>query len=262
MKISVIVPSNDKRRMNSFIRRFDKMKTFKNKVTLVIVCNGGLKSSDLIVKPYIHTVDSNECNDTDKAIIPFAKLRGLGMKSVKADWFLFLDDDHEFDDNANKNLLHSIEFLKTHKDCGVLQLEKDNKEKIGFYIKKNAHIWTSRGCFIKNIDFDYDKFDKLVGACEELLFAYTVLYEGFIPYCIWNSGISRNSPVENSKLGKRHKEFNDISYLEKTLDDNIIGYIRELYGDKDWQFYGKLSNLTYPNDLRQRIKSRLSNIII
>jgi len=260
MKISVIVPSNSLCRIETFVEEFDKLLLFKKMVTLIIVCNGELKTKNVPKRKYIKCIQFNK-KIKENDIVPFVELRGVGMKERSADWFLFLDDDHTFDDNADTTLIKSLKFISHHNECGILQLEKQNKEKDGFYIKENAHIWSSRGLFIRNIGFDYNKLSKLKGACEDLLFAYIVLYESYLPYNYYNSGIHRNSPLEKGKYGKRTKEFTDISYQENTLDKNVIGYIRNLYFDYNWKFYGHLQYLEYPNFLKERIKSRLSHMI-
>lgn len=253
MNVSVIVPSNDKNRINDFIKSYAKLKNFMKISKLIIIGNGDLKEEDIKVRDWITYIQYKKSFD----IIPFAELRGIGMNYYKdADFFLFLDDDHRFNEKTDDFLIQCNSFLLSHDDCGVLQLEKNNTSKNGFYIKRNAHIWTSRGLFIRNLGFDYNKFYTLKGACEDLLYGFEALNHSYLPYAIWNSGITRNGTKNN-----RHKELNDKSYSEKLLDNNIIGYIRNKYNDPKWKFYGNLHMLNYPKFLKILMKSRLSNLI-
>jgi len=248
MKISIIVPTNNIIMINNFINYYNTLKNFKKISELIIIGNKEVKKIDG-VKFIRYEKNFN--------IVPFAELRGIGMEASKdSDFFLFLDDDHTFNIKADKFLMNCYNFLNKHNECGLLQLEKINKEKDGFYIKRNAHIWTSRGLFIKNIGLNYSKYYNLTGACEDLLYGYETLNESYIPYEIYNSPISRGCDKPNN-----YKQFNDPSYNEKILDKNIIGFIRDKYNDEDWKFYGALRHLKYPISLRKLIKSRLSNLI-
>lgn len=254
MNVSVIVPSNDKNRINDFIKSYAKLKNFMKISKLIIIGNGDLKEEDIKVRDWITYIQYKKSFD----IIPFAELRGIGMNYYKdADFFLFLDDDHRFNEKSDDFLIQCNSFLLSHDDCGVLQLEKNNTSKNGFYIKRNAHIWTDRGLFIKNTrKFDYELLYKFIGACEDLLYAYEVLNQSYLPYEIYNSPIKRGCNLPNN-----HKELNDKSYNKELLDDNIIGYIRQKYNQPKWKFYGSLRSLSYPFHLRNLIKSRLTNLI-
>jgi len=258
VKVSIILPSNNKEKTEQFIKQFNSLRFFRGFVDIVIIGNGQFKESPkgLWNKDCFIKIDEDY---TDK-IIPFAKLRGLGMAYSSSDWFLFLDDDHFFEEKDKREveeiLMKSLVFLDNHLDCGVLQLHKKSDKKSSFYIKKNAHIWTDRGLFIKRINFDYKKLSKLKGACEDLLYAYEVLNTGLLPYCLYNCKIKRGCNLPND-----YKENNNESYKEKLLDENIIGYIRKKYGQDNWGFYGNLKYLGYPNFLRQMIKKQLTNLI-
>ena len=252
MHVSVIVPSNNIKRINEFINSYDNLVNFSDFAELIIIGNGELKEEHIPILPNVSFIRY----DKEFDIVPFTELRGIGMKESKSDFFLFLDDDHRFKPSSDIFLIECLNFLINHNECGVLQLEKDHPTRSGFYIKRNAHIWTSRGLFIKNIGFNYNELFKLKGACEDLLYGFEVLNQMFLPYCIWNSGIRRNSKVPNN-----HKELHDKSYNESLLNKNIIGYIRKKYNDFNWKFYGNLRQLKYPNSLKTSIKSRLTNLI-
>ena len=253
MKVSVIVPTNNIKRITKFINSYSKLENFKQKVKLIIIGNGEVVKSTIQKDSFITFIRY----DKSFNIIPFVELRGIGMNKVYADFFLFLDDDHIFKKGADNFLIECLNFLKNHNECGVLQLKKKNEEKYGFYPKRNAHIWTDRGLFIRRINqFDYKEYYKLIGACEDLLYSYEVLSQSYIPYIIHNTPIDRGCTLSNN-----HKELNHPSYNKKLLDDNIIGYIRKKYNQKDWKFYGSLTNLTYPIHLKNLIKSRLANLI-
>lgn len=255
MNITIIVPSNNSERINKFIESYNKLKMFKAMSELVIIGNGELnvgQIKDLHDIYFLRYMDHFE-------IIPFARLRGIGMEeNPNADFYLFLDDDHSFNEDSDRYLIECINFLISHKECGILQLEKKNALKSGFHIKRNAHVWTSRGLFIRNIGnkFDYEELSKLVGAGEDLLYGYEVLNQSYIPYERFNSPITRGCNLPNN-----YKELNDKSYSEELLDENIIGYIRKKYNQSDWKFYGNLHCLNYPGHLRNLIRSRLSNLI-
>ncbi len=251
MKVSLIIPTNSIERINNFIDSYEKLNRFKDSCQLVIVGNGEVVENKVnLQENYIF----KRCEDKFN-IVPFAKLRMIGMINSDCDFYMFLDDDHIFKEGSDDSLVRCLSFLSTHKDCGILQLQKSNKEKFGFYIKKNAHIWTSRGLFIRNIH-QKENFDHLIGAGEDLLYSYEVLSKGYIPYEKYNSKIERGCNLPND-----FKEKNDKSYNKKILDDNIIGYIRKKYSHPKWEFYGSLGNLGYPNLLRILIKNKLKNLI-
>jgi len=251
MKISVIVPTNNIKRINEFIDRYNKLINFKYLANLIIIGNGEVEN--IQTSQNIHFIRYEQ----DFDIIPFVELRGIGMNHIDCDFFLFLDDDHIFNESADIFLIKCIKFLKFHNECGILQLRKHKFNRSNFYVKRNAHIWTDRGLFIRNTkNLNYAKLFKLKGACEDLLYAYEILNESYIPYEIYNTPIERGC-----SLPKNHKEKHNPSYNEKILDDNIIGYIRDKYNHSKWKFYGNLKSLGYPFHLRNLIKSRLSNLI-
>ena len=252
MKISVIVPTNSIKRINEFINEYDNLNNFYSFANLIIIGNGEVEEENIPILPKVHFIRYEKVFN----IIPFTELRGIGMETVNPDFFLFLDDDHRFNENSDIFLVRCINFLQSHKECGVLQLRKRNIEKNSFYVKRNAHIWTDRGLFIRNINFEYKKLYQLIGACEDLLYSYEVLNKSYIPYEVYNAPIERGCTLPNN-----YKELNDKSYNEKVLDENIIGYIREKYNEQDWKFYGNLKYLSYPFHLKNLIKSRLSNLI-
>lgn len=243
MKIDIIVPSNNIEMINKFLKSLSRLGLDSDIYKIVIIGNGELYQKNI---EYNNSLSIRFIRfEKEFDIIPFAELRGIGMIDSDCDFFLFLDDDHIFNINAKDTLNNSIEFLSNNQSIGILQLEKDNEEKDSFHFKYNAHIWTSRGLFIRNISFNYEEIFKLKGACEDLVYSYEVLSQGYLPYSRYNSGIERGC-----KLPNNYKELNNPSYNEKLLDDNCIGYIRNKYNDTNWKFYGSLSNLSYPNKLK------------
>jgi len=260
VSVSVIVPSNNKNMILEFLDSYTKnLSQFKNISQVIVIGNGELKDlpKKYINKNYIKFIRYDKKFD----IVPFVELRGKGMELFPSDFFLFLDDDHRFSKESDKVLVDSNKFMATHEECGIIQLEKHESTKFGFYIKKYAHIWTSRGLFIRNIGFDYKTLYELKGACEDLLFGYEIINQCYIPYCYYNSGITRGNDRDKS-TPNNYKQYNDKSYNEKILDKNVIGYIRNKYCDNKWIFYGNLRKLQYPSSLRSLIKSRLGNEII
>jgi len=254
MKVSIIIPTNNVKKINKLINSYSTLLKFKKISELIVIGNGEVYEKDIKNKKEIKFIRFEEEFD----IIPFVELRGVGIEQSIGENLLFLDDDHCFMKGSDSFLIDCVDFLDKHNECGVLELKKKNVAKKGFYIKRNAHIWTDRGLFMRNIFVkdEIKSFYKYVGACEDLIYSYEVLNNSYIPYEIHNSPISRKSEVSN-----RYKEFNHPSYSKELLNLNVIGFIKYKYNDKDWKFYGSLNSLEYPRHLKNLIKSRLSNLI-
>lgn len=253
MNVDIIVPSNNVDNINKFIKSYMSLNLATRKNFRLKVVLNNIKDDRRIY--CINEVDWIWYND-EFDIVPFLALRWKAMEDSDADFFLFLDDDHTFEEGSDRLLNNCLNFLHNHKECGLLQLEKANILK-GFHVKKNAHVWTSRGLFIKNIGFNFGNFLNLVGAGEDLFVGYTALVKGYIPYCHYNSTIKRNPPYTDN----RYQELNNPSYSEDLLDKNIVGFIRQIYDDPDWRFYGSLENLKYPNKLKEIIQKTLTELI-
>ena len=160
-----------------------KMEDFNKICEIIIIGNGPF--SNCTTLPIKYSNVKFTYYEWSGNIVPFAALRGKGIKKAKGKWLLFLDDDHIFRKEADLFLINQVlPFLRDTYNCGLLQLEKMNEEKSGVYKKENAHVWTSRGLLIKNIGFPIKKYNDLLGAGEDLLYGYHTLSEGYKPYCI------------------------------------------------------------------------------
>ena len=85
---------------------------------------------------------------------------------------------------------------------------------------------------------------------------------GFKIFISYSTADSKRFQVEKFATDlQAYSNIDEVLIWEKDSNDNIIGYIRKKYNQKDWKFYGSLTNLTYPIHLKNLIKSRLANLI-
>lgn len=255
MKISVIVPSNNASEINGFLRSFDTLNNFKNLCEVIIIGNGDVHYDSILGGHSVHYSVKRIDEDYTNKLIPFAKLRGEGMKESNADFFLFLDDDNRFNAGSENFYLNCINFLNNNPNCHILQADRKKVGKSGMHIKKDGFFWTGYGLFLKNINLDFKSIFNLYGACEDLLYSYEILDKGGIPYIAYGNPTTRDISLPND-----HKQHNNISYSKDTLESNIIGYIKEKF-DKDgsWDFYSNIKNLEFPSILKEKIENRIKN---
>lgn len=255
MKIDVIVPTNNSQEINSFISSFDKLTEFKKYCTLRIIGNGHVYYDSILGG---HSVDYNLIrvdNNYYKKLVPFAALRYAAMAQSNADFFLFFDDDHRFHQDSDRFLMDCMELLELRSHISVLCTNKPKDYHYGFSIKRDGFIWTNKGLFIKNImnQLDYGVHSCLLGAGEDLLISYMVLEKEGLPYEYYNSDITRKE--------KRHvdgKVIENISYSKEVMENNIIGYIKKYFDDKDWTHDSYNFINSYPNRLKKILEKRLN----
>jgi len=93
-----------------------------------------------------------------------------------------------------------------------------------------------------------------MGAGVDLLFAYLALEKEGIPYIMYGSPITRKE--------KRWKDgellYEDPSYSKQTMDNNIIGYLRDRYDEtEDWVHQSDSFKTRFPNKLKRIIDERI-----
>jgi len=252
MKIAIIIPTNNLKEINGFIKSFSQLSSFKKFCELVIIGNGNVNKSKINYTNNlsIRFIRINE-DYTDK-IIPFAKLRGEGMRKSNADYFLFMDDDNRFLKSCDSYFVNCVQFLQDNPLCSILQADKTRDKKYGAYYKSDGFYWTGYGLFLKNIIRDYNQLLDFKGCCEETLFAYETLNLDGLSYTMYGNPTWRDT----SKHPKWNEE-NNNSYSEEVIQNNIQGYIQEKYCDSNWRYYQNIPNTSLPNLLQEKINKRI-----
>jgi len=235
MKIDVIVPTNNIKEINCFIKSFSSLKEFKKLCRIVIVGNGSVVKKDIVFNNSlnIHFINTMISVKQNEEMVPFLELRALGMIDSNSDFFLLMDSDHTFPDGSDSFLMNCIEKLKDKQlDISVLCTDRIRDGKDGLY-KKDGYIWSNRGLFIENLFDKYFLSDiidiEILGASEDLLLSYYVLEQKGNPYIIHGSPVKR---VEKRHVNGIVKY--DKSYDEKNMYMNCLGYIRSRYNDSSW----------------------------
>jgi len=259
MEISVIVPSNSAERTNEFLKSFHTMKEFNKHCKIIIVANNEFNTNNIINTSENYNVRIIYKNEFHKdGIVPFLSYRWNGIKENPFfDYCLFLDDDHKFSKESDRYFMNCITLLNELKDCSVLCTDRNRDGKNGVELKEDGFIWTNRGLFIKNI-FNKIKPDlSLLGAGEDLLLSYLVLSIEGLPYIYYGSEVTR--------VEKRYKNGiqvkNDMSYSKETMNNNIIGFIRNEFNDKDWIHENRNNHVFYPKKLQNKINERVNENI-
>lgn len=246
MKISVIIPSNNKKRCKEFVESFMSMENFSSNCEIIIIGNGSFTECTMLAIKYHVTFIYD---DWKGDIIPFAKLRGLGMKIAKGDYFLFLDDDNRFPDGCDEYYSKTLCLLK---DINCTTLQADRKRSYsGLSIQESGFFWTGYALFIKNNFKITDKMLSFIGCCEETLYSYEALNQDGLPFIFYGNPTYR----DKTKPSKWNEENNE-SYSEEVIQENIQGYIQEKYQDKKWRYYNNIPNGDFPKTLKQKIEER------
>lgn len=256
MKIDVIIPSNNIDEINGFIKSFNKMKSFKKYCQLVIIGNGDLHRKHINYVNNLPIKFIRLDKDYSGEIIPFAKLRGLGMKDSSSDFFLFMDDDNRFTIECDSYFTSCVSFIIANPLCSVIQAERERDGPKGIIMKLDGFYWTGYGLFLKNIIKEYDHLLDFKGCCEETLYVYETLYNDGLPYIFYG-----NPTTRDKSLDPKWNENNNPSYSEEIIQDNIQGYIQDKYEDSNWRYYNNIPNNNMPNLLQQKINERISNEI-
>jgi len=258
MKIDVIVPSNNIKELNGFISSFDTLTEFKKHANLIIIGNGKVYYDGILGGHNANYDLIRDNNDYSNSIVPFAKLRNLGMKNSRSDFFLFLDDDHRFEKGSDEYLIKCINILKDKdKNISILSTDRFRNEPKEYQLKlkMDGFIWTNRGLFIKNLINEYN-FDELIGSGEDLLFSYCVLEKDGFPYELNGSPITRKEKnFINGKLVLKK------SYSIEVLEENIIGFIKIKFKDNEWNWVDSYNRkpIEYPNKLNKIISKRIED---
>ena len=257
MKIDIIVPTNNILEINSFILSLDKMEKFKKHITLKIIGNGNVYHNYI---SKLHSVNYDFIrvdNNYKETIVPFAALRSCGMDKSDCDYFLLLDDDHRFNKNSDDFLIRCIKILEETKDCSILCTDKNKNGNTGLKLKIDGFIWTNKGLFLKNIfnQLSFGIHSLLLGAGEDLLFAYMILEKEGLPYTLYGSDITRTEKRYKNGI----KVIDNLSYSEKIMKDNIIGYLRNYFNDKEWVHQSNYFVTTFPKDLKQILNKRINS---
>lgn len=252
MKIAVIVPTNNIKQINGFIKSFSQLNFFSKSCELVIIGNGNVYKKDINYTNYLSIRFIRIDEDYSNKLVSFARLRGSGMKNSTADYFLFMDDDNRFPKECDSYFMGCIQFLKDYAFCSVLQADRKRNNQYGFHYKKDGFYWTGYGLFIRNIIKDYSKLLDFNGCCEETLFAYETLNIDGLAYTMYGNPTYRDTsnPV-------KHNEENNPSYSEEVIQNNIQGYIQEKYCDSKWSYYKDIPNTSLPNLLQEKINKRM-----
>lgn len=255
MQIDIIVPTNNLKEINQFIFSLDKLTEFKKHCTLKIIGNGNVYYDSILGGHSVNYDFIRVDENYEGKPIPFAALRYSAMTNSNCDFFLFLDDDHRFNECSDFFLIDCLNILNSKKDCSILYTDKD-KDNNWLDIKRDGFIWTNKGLFIKNIihKLDYGIHSTLLGAGEDLLISYMVLEQEGLPYQYCKSNIIRKE--------KRYidgKVIDNISYSKEVMEDNIIGYIKRYFNDKDWTHDSYNFSNSYPNRLKQILEERINS---
>jgi len=250
MKIDVIVPSNNIKELNGFISSFDTLSEFKKHANLIIIGNGEVYYNEIEGGHSVNYDCIRDDNDYSNSIVPFVKLNGLGMVSSNCDFFLQLDDDHRFPEGSDDFLLKCIKVLENN-NCSVLCTDRERNGNKGLFHKRDGYIWSNRGLFIKNVlsKKEIEKHYNLLGAGVDLFFSYLVLEKTGFPYELFGSPITRKE-----KRYINNKKIYDVSYDDKTLYENILGFIINRYNDKKWKHQ---PNNNYPIKLQHIMYERM-----
>jgi len=252
MKIDVIIPTNNIKEINGFINSFNTMINFKKYCTLVIIGNGKVIKKS--IKNTSNVKFIRDDNNYSNQLVPFAKLRGIGMKNSIANWFLFLDDDNRFPKECDSFYMKIVNFIYNSKDCCTIQLDRKRIGKRRTKIQESGFFWCGYGLLIKNVFKIADELINFKGCCEETLFSYEALDKFGLPYICYGNPTYR----DKSKSDKWNEENNE-SYSEKVIQDNIQGYIQNKYKDKNWRYYNDIPNGNFPKKLKEKIEKRFYN---
>jgi len=255
MKIDIIVPTNNIQEINSFIFSLDKMKEFKKHIQLIIIGNGDVDYEHILGEHSVNYSFIRIDEDYKDKAIPFTSLRLSGIAYSHCDYFLFFDDDHRFNKKLDTFLMKCIETLEEVKDCSILCTDKNKNRNTGLKLKTDGFIWTNKGLFIKNIfnKLDFGIYSMLLGAGEDLLFSYMVLEQEGLPYILYGSDITRKE--------KRYINGNiipNMSYSEEIMNNNIIGYLRHYFNDKEWIHQSDHFDTTFPKKLQDILNKRIN----
>lgn len=269
MKITIIVPSNRPQKLARFLASFPTLAKgdFGKQYHVHISAQVPNNQKDVLRMLNYHIGEKWSLSwhlsaNPTKMIM----WRYQGMYENKdSDYFLFLDDDHKFDDpdlskrfrmTCSEYYKTAFEFLEENQDVGVLCLRGSlGGSSWGYKIVKtptNGLVSTDKGgMIVRNIGINNICEPTLLlneGALFESVFAYSVMLHG------WKNAKRFNAPTKFEAVGS-HKHIGNsqvATYSDEVVNANNQKWIREIFNDPNWTHSSK----QYPKILLQKFEER------
>lgn len=262
MKITIIIPSNRPTLMRRFLSTFHKLGALRDSVQIHLSHQEPWEVDDVLDLHHRGLISTHTLHEPANPTRMIEWRRAGMAMNPDADYYWFLDDDHQFADSSKDGTFTKtceeyysevFDYLKSNPDVGVMTCRGYfGGYAWGYEIKKNPTngiLATDKGgLFIKNIGIEKICPSKLIenrGALFESVFGYNVISHGY------NTARRYNCPTKSTPPGKGKKIGNSkiATYSDDIVNSNNQKYIREAFGDPLWCHSSK----KYPKDIAKML---------